>query len=713
MRRFLATAITLTLIAPVFSTDCGLLQSAFAHGGSYRGPAGEVPTGSREPTDPPPPTDPEPPTTPGGAGDDGTGPSTDGDDRDPPETDDDGPGRGGDGNPPGAGGDGTGPVTSGPGGRRPGKAKGPGYEDWTFWWNYNKDEIVQLKSSVRKLQSGRRSGGIIHDIGQGARGGEQVVNAAAATVRNVVMPALRDLLAQDDLNFDIQSAAAIALAKIGDTDVIATLKRMARNERVGKRSGNYHAVVRESAGLSFGLLQEDTEEVRSFLINIIQDDQLDASRVRPFSAISLGLLGAKNDKDGAASNALLALASTRQKDQNLRPAALVALGLLGDPGVVEDLLYMVREGKALANGKSKRKSQRAAELSDVDLAFAVQALGKIGVAGLAKAGEETAVVDQMYKLLDLRRSNKTDRRVRYSAAIALGQLAPVCSAEKQSEILEQLRRIALAKKGVDSGERNFAMISIGRVGATKGIDPAARMKAVKILTVLLKKARPASISQPYAGIGLGLIGRALREEGLPTLADDINQPLREKFAKTRNPRARGAYAIASGLIGDKLAVKGLIETLEDSGNDGRLRGYCAVSLGLIGSHEARASIAKALTSETNRHLRVQTAVAAGLIGDAGVIAPLVEILESGEESQYVLGSVALSLGQIGDERSIAPLVRIAHDEADEFPDLTRALATVALGQIGDQRDVPVLSRVARDFNYRAYVEAFVELLSIL
>ena len=98
-----------------------------------------------------------------------------------------------------------------------------------------------------------------------------------------------------------------------------------------------------------------------------------------------------------------------------------------------------------------------------------------------------------------------------------------------------------------------------------------------------------------------------------------------------------------------------------------------------------------------------------------MIGDLVEILRSGEESQYILGSVALALGQIGDERAIKPLLDISADTEKKYPDITRALATVALGQIGDRRDVPTLARVARDINFRAIggVPSLTELLTIL
>ena len=56
MRRVLTTLMTVGLITVV----PGLVGKAYAHGGQYRGPAGEVPPDSREPSDPPPPAAPPP-----------------------------------------------------------------------------------------------------------------------------------------------------------------------------------------------------------------------------------------------------------------------------------------------------------------------------------------------------------------------------------------------------------------------------------------------------------------------------------------------------------------------------------------------------------------------------------------------------------------------------------------------------------------------------
>jgi hypothetical protein len=56
--------IILTSLAAV--TLLGLAGNALAHGGSYRGPAGEVPPDSREPSDPFSPSEGGGPGTPGG-----------------------------------------------------------------------------------------------------------------------------------------------------------------------------------------------------------------------------------------------------------------------------------------------------------------------------------------------------------------------------------------------------------------------------------------------------------------------------------------------------------------------------------------------------------------------------------------------------------------------------------------------------------------------
>lgn len=690
MRLILTTvaAAALVTMAP------GLVGSAFAHGGAYRGPAGEVPPDSREPSDPPPPPEGGGPGTPGGdtgggpttgGGDVGGGPTTGGGGGGPPS------GGGGGGAPP-SGGGGGGPTTGGGPGRRAG-AKGPGYEDWTFWWNYNKDELLNLKQVIKKNQRGAPTGSGAHALGGRGGSGSAVLTATDAAIRKDIIPALTDLLDQKDLNFDIQSAAELALAKIGDQRIVPKLKEIARNEKSA-----YNKVVEESAALAFGLLQQDTPEVREFLIEMVQDQKRDASFVRPFSAISLGLLGSKNDKDGAVPQALFKVLVGKESGQNIKSTCLVAMGLLENDAQCERLLEILKNGK-------DPSEKGAEELDDNEMAFVVQALGKIGRPGLDKPGQETAIADAVTGLLN---DKKTAVNVRRSAAIALGQLAKKADAKVQKKLYTAAKGVAADAD--DAQERHFGIIALGRIGALEGVDKEVRADCIKTLGFHLEKGK--SLTPTFAAMGLGLIGRAQLDANERVDEETIRKPLRDRFAETKQARDRGAFAIASGLVRDPLAVKPLIEALNDKGLDAKLRGYAALSLGMINDPGAKDAIRNALTNDSDRELRVQTAMAAGLMGDANVVADLVKILQSGEESQYILGSVALALGQIGDERAIAPLIEIAKDDK-KYPDLTRALATVALGQIGDRRDTPVLARVATDINYRAHVPALTELLTIL
>ena len=133
------------------------------------------------------------------------------------------------------------------------------------------------------------------------------------------------------------------------------------------------------------------------------------------------------------------------------------------------------------------------------------------------------------------------------------------------------------------------------------------------------------------------------------------------------------------------------------------------------THLIAFAIVKALKEREDRDLRVETAVAAGLLSDSGAVKELVKVLTDPKASQFVLGSVALALGQIGDHEAIKPLVRILEPNKanGSYPDLTRALVAVSLGQIANRRDLRVLYRISKDINYRASVSALDELLTIL
>ena len=686
MRRIARSLVAFTLVVsiPAFVT------SAFAHGGRYQPPAGEVPEGSREPTDPPPPPEGGQPKTPSGEPE--GGPVTPkGPDTGNPTTPKDGPAGPGtpSGGPPPSGpsgGPSGSPTTRGGGGA----SKKPGFGGWLFWWAANKDEILQVKSSVRVMHAGVRTG-----TGFGNRGGSGLRSVTDEAIQDRIVPALRKLLADDAQSFHIRSAAELGLAKIGDTSIVPALRAMA-----GDEEKKYHREIEETAALALGLLQQDDAGTRAFLADILRRTSLDGSYVRPFAAVSLGLLGGKNDPERLSMESLFEVTARRETSNDVKPSCLLGLGLLGDDAAIPELVAMLRAGRSTRAG--------AVPLSDVETAYAAAALGKIGRPGTSRAGEETIALDEIVRLADKDRS-KADLNTRRSAVIALGQIAPQCAPKAQRVVVDLLQ--GLADEASDSQERSFAIMSLGRIGAARSVDPAARREIEVHLVRAMQRGR--DVTPPFAAIALGLIGSAVSAEKGPAPEEEIRKPLRQKFEDEKDPGSKAAFALACGLARDPLAADSLQKSLKDRRTDRRVRGFAALALGLIGDRTAAETIRTVLKDDTDRDLRVLASMAAGLLRDPASIADLTAVLREPDASNYELGSAALALGQIGDEQAIDALLEIAVDTKERYTVLTRALAVVALGQIGDRRDVPVLARVGTDINYRAFVPAVTELLTIL
>jgi HEAT repeat protein len=366
----------------------------------------------------------------------------------------------------------------------------------------------------------------------------------------------------------------------------------------------------------------------------------------------------------------------------------MAMGLTRDPVFVEPLKQMVKEGRAYKTRK----------LQDLIRSYAASALGKIAEANPNVVDKD--LVDVLHKAM-IGSGNHTVR----SAVIAFGQIGSKEEVDK-AQLKKMVHALEYMTKKGENQSKNFALISLGKIGATCD-DVRLRNRIFDTLRTAMKKG--SYTSKPFAALALGLMGRS------STIGDSkqaIQDEVRFEFKEFRgDPKNRGGYAIALGMLGDRTAVPELIKVLENRKEEKRLRGACAVALGMIRDRRAIDAIKKALETDKDPELRVDTAVAVGLIGDSASIKMLVDILKDPRSSLYVQGSVTLAVGRIGDVRAIGPLVKMMED--DGVQDLNRALAAVALGLLGDRNELPVLSRIARDVNYRAQINAMEEVLSIL
>jgi HEAT repeat protein len=554
------------------------------------------------------------------------------------------------------------------------------FDNWLFWWAYNKDDILNLKAAVKAMQKKVSTKSSPFFFG----GGENEAGTQAPTQRMInekIIPALEAVVDNKEIHPDIRGGALIALSRCRQSDHLKTFFDLA------KKDNGEDKVLQESAILALGIHQKKEPQVREYLLGIVNDLEY-PFRGRCFAMLSLGLL---QDNDPAVFESLMARLDGSESHQDIPVCAILTIGLIGDNKMVPQLTEWLDTGKI---GRMK--------LGDMERAWVISALGKIQDPEALKP-----VSDQ------LKRKGLYAQR---SALIAMGQLLPQADAKAQAEYAGKLARVIENESDITA--KNFGVIALGRIGGAEGASEEVREASLKVLKKVFKDGNKVT-ERPFAALALGLVGfEGAGVEKSKEMRYEIAEMIRSELADLKGDKvALGAQAIALGMLGDsrKETVDLLSSILKDRGQEKKLRGAAAMALGLIGAPAAKEAVMTALKEREDRDLRVDTAVAAGLLGDSGAITELVSVLSDPKASQFVLGSVALALGQIGDHQAIGPLLNILEPQKANgaYPDLTRALVAVALGQIADQDDVRVLSRLSKDINYRASVPALDEILTIL
>ncbi len=153
----------------------------------------------------------------------------------------------------------------------------------------------------------------------------------------------------------------------------------------------------------------------------------------------------------------------------------------------------------------------------------------------------------------------------------------------------------------------------------------------------------------------------------------------------------------------------LWEKFEDS-NDQPLKGYLAISLGLMRANKADAFRSNIKKKGLEFKFRLQLARALGLMGDVRAVTTLIDYLEESETLSETSSS-AQALGLIGDKSAVDPLLAIVRNKSKNPQQ--RGFSAVALGIIGEKTTLPWNSVFSVNSNYRAKVPAFSEILDIL
>jgi HEAT repeat protein len=646
--------------------------SAFAHGGNYKGPSDTVPPnlgGGGDTT---------PPGNPGGPGTPGPGAPTTGGQK--------GPSTGGVPSGPTTGGTGGGmrPTSGGLGGRRGG---GEGFERWEFWWEHNKDPFLDLKTRLAKGTPSSGSGGFL-------AGRQKLSEAMSANrpspseVKDNLIPAFIEALGET--HPDIVDSAALAIGRsLRQEDAAVAL------DTLKKALQHKEKTAREASTLAMGVLG-NVDAVET-LLDLLKDSQKGRQAtgqsagvevmVRGFAAASLGMISA----DAAIDDLKKTISDPNLNQLDTKALSILALGMMKSRH--EEIVTFLL---ALMEDRSLNTYVRAQ---------APISLGRLN--RQTKEGSPAARQVLTTKVLPLFLDDKADNDLRRSLAICIGMLASLDDDTADAAIEALLGAVA---KGNDDQTRHFSIMALAEIG-TNDADPAKHEAAHQKLRDFFVRelTQPKRIThQPYGALGLAVYAR--NPKLTPEVKAAAQSKILEAFNQTSNPSYKGAMAIGVGLLDYKVGAEDLWREFEDS-NDQPLKGYIAISLGLMRVNSKAEKFRELITTKgLEQKYRLQLARALGLMSDTQAVPTLIEYLQSAE-TQVETATAAQALGLIGDRSAVEPLLAILKNKSKQPQ--SRGFAAVALGIIAEKTTLPWNAVFSVNSNYRAKVNALSEILDIL
>jgi HEAT repeat protein len=555
---------------------------------------------------------------------------------------------------------------------------------WQYWWEFNKDQYLNLKSRALRLSSKGTAAG--HLTGRGRRADPGLfIRPDPARIRGEVLPLFVRLL-DEEQDQDILDSSMLALARSSDEEtaqfvIDALLPFLAHKDRV----------VQRAAALALGVLH--SPRAVPDLTSLMKDSSkgrvlaratgpLDQS-LRACAALGLGLINEPDSVDALCS----LIEQTSDSDDDLKACAITALGLMDNEAGSQALTFLLRL------------------LEDRRLDPPIQshvppAIGRL----CSRMGLFDPVVEAA--LLKAFGDRDTDDQVRQSLAIALGLVGTIPSDDLgQDAVLTAL--LDYCREGRDDGTRELCFIAAAQVGRNDTAAPEhpRAHQALRELFVTQCVNPGVAGDRAWAALGAAIYGQ-VQTEAQPQLAESLIAA----YSEEGDPSFQGAFALALGLLDERRRADELFADFNGQ-QDQELNGFIALALGFLGydpASETLRTLARAKPILAMYRMRLATALA--LLADDGTDEALIALLGEGH-SVGVNAAAAKALGLIGGTAALTKLAEIAVDPNQA--ELARAFACVALGMICEKTALPWNARLSADSNFRTLVPTLREVLDIL
>ena len=515
---------------------------------------------------------------------------------------------------------------------------------WESWWTLNATAFADLRSANRSpltgpdAYAGADRDAVVRDVLGRLRAlsdeedelGISVTMGLARTAQEAdvreVLPAVLDYLARPDKQYP--GFGVLALGVLGDP----------------------------ACRLPLTAILRDSSEGRGYLA---ERNPLPES-VRAFAAIALGLCGGEGE-----AQALLEVASEDgASDQDLRAAAVAAIGLLGRDEEI---------GRAVIPGLHDL-------LRDLDVPTLIRAQVPTALARIGDPGSLPLV-------LSIVRGFKDRAEVRRSCAQALGMFDLPVARDRVD------RLIASAKRDPDALVRAFAALSLAEL-ADDEFDRSDAAEASALIAQFFSDALRGRVrtraDEPWHALAAGIYARGARSQATPVV-DSLIRAATSPGSADR----RAAAVLAVGLSGAERGIATLREVLADS-SDTRVRGYAAEALGLLGDRASMPRMLELVRTASDVGLRYRTARGLGYLADRSTVRFLVKAFVD-TPSDGIRGVLTRVLGEVGSPDAIEALAEVAADERQTDRARGRALAAMAMiaGDVGPSW-VSALQRGAND-----------------